>query len=95
MSTPLDMLLNAVKGSIGAHAEQQKHTGFDPSGLIDQISSLFGQHQAQHGGASSPLPASQDPYGDPGLTSSSAPRANVKPASADPYGDPADQGSRR
>ena len=92
MPSPLDMLLDAVKGSIGAHADQQRQSGFDPSALISQISGLFGQHQAQYGDHSAPRPASQDPYGDPGASQGAGgARANVKPASADPYGDPADK----
>ena len=39
---------------------------------------LFGQHAAATG--QQILPASQDPYGDPG--------AGILPASQDPYGDP-------
>ncbi len=94
MASPLDMLLDAVKNSIGDHAGQQAHTGFDPSALINQVTNIFGQHQAQHGNSAAPIPASQDPYGDPGLTGANVAGrvpANVKPASADPYGDPADQ----
>lgn len=87
MSSPLDFLLNAVKSSIGSHTDQQRHTGFDPSNLVDEISNIFARHGAQHG-AGNPLPASRDPYGDPGA--SPAPD-KVKPASADPYGDPADK----
>ena len=90
MTSPLDMLLNAVKSSIGAHAEQQGHTGFDPSALVSEISGLFGKHQEQHG-SGRVVPASQDPYGDPGAALGAQ---NVKPASADPYGDPADQAGR-
>ena len=85
------MLLNAVKSTIGDHATQQAHTGFDASALLNQVTSLFGQHQAQYGGSGgAPRPASADPYGDPGASTSSA--RNVKPASADPYGDPGAQG---
>ena len=93
MSSPLDMLLNAVKSTIGDHATQQAHTGFDASALLSQVTQLFGQHQAQYGGPSgAPRPASEDPYGDPGANAPSA--RSVKPASADPYGDPGAQGGR-
>ncbi len=97
MSSPLDMLLNAVKNSITSHTDQQKHTGFDPSDLLGQITGIFGAHQAQHGNPAAPIPASQDPYGDPGAVApgGAGARANVKPASEDPYGDPADQERRR
>jgi hypothetical protein len=96
MSSPLDMLLNAVKSSITSHAEQQKHTGFDPSDLLGHITGIFGEHQARHGNPAAPLPASQDPYGDPGAgpSAGAGPKGNVKPASQDPYGDPADQERR-
>ncbi len=88
----LDSLLDSVKNAITDHSNQQKQTGFDPSGLLNKVADLFGAHQ-QPGGSSNVRPASQDPYGDP---ADQAPGGGkVKPASQDPYGDPADQGSRR
>jgi hypothetical protein len=37
-----------------------------------------------------PLPASEDPYGDPADEYIASEDSNVRPASEDPYGDPAD-----
>lgn len=74
----LNFLLGQVQNAISNHAGQQQQTGFDPSGLLGEVESLFGQHAANTG--QSIQPASQDPYGDPGQ--------NVLPASQDPYGDP-------
>ena len=76
----LNFLLSQVQNAITQHAGQQQETGFDPSGLLSQVEGLFGQHAAATG--QSILPASQDPYGDPG---------GILPASQDPYGDPANQ----
>ncbi len=74
----LNMLFNAVQGAIQNHAGQQQETGFDPSGLLGEVEGLFSQHAAATG--QQILPASQDPYGDPGR--------GILPASQDPYGDP-------
>ena len=83
----MDVLLNAVKTSIGSHVAQQSHTGFDPSALVNEIGGLFPDHQNQHGPGA--LPASQDPYGDPaGGRAATGVHGNIKPASQDPYGDP-------
>src|SRR5205809_6508085 len=86
----LDFLLNKVKDAISQHADDQQHTGFDPSGLLSQVEGLFGQHAEQTG---QPLPsvrpASEDPYGDPADQ-----QQGILPASRDPYGDPADEADR-
>ena len=84
----LDWLLQQVKGAVLNHSNQQQETGFNPSGLLNQIEDLFGQHAANTG--QQIRPASQDPYGDP-----AGQFGNVRPASQDPYGDPADQEGRR
>ena len=76
----LNFLLGQVQNAITNHAGQQQQTGFDPSGLLNEVEGLFGQHAAATG--QSILPASQDPYGDAGA------QANIRPASEDPYGDP-------
>lgn len=75
----LSFLLDQVRNAITQHAGQQQQTGFDPSGLLGQVEGLFGQHAAATG--QQILPASQDPYGDPGA-------GGIRPASQDPYGDP-------
>lgn len=80
----LNELFQQVVGAVQNHSAQQQHTGFDPSGLLGQISNLFGQHAQSTG--QQIQPASQDPYGDPANN-----QANIRPASEDPYGDPADQ----
>jgi hypothetical protein len=74
----LNFLFNQVQNAISNHANQQQDTGFNASGLLGEVESLFTQHAATTG--QQILPASQDPYGDPG--------ANILPASQDPYGDP-------
>jgi hypothetical protein len=74
----LNFLMNQVQNAITNHAGQQQQTGFDPSNLLGEVEGLFNQHAQATG--QSILPASQDPYGDPG--------ASVLPASQDPYGDP-------
>ena len=59
-------------------------------GLMDEIEDVVGdltggnRDNNQQGGI---LPASQDPYGDPGAQ-------GILPASQDPYGDPGAQGIR-
>jgi hypothetical protein len=85
----LDSLLDSVKQTIIGHVEQGGHQNFDTGGLLSKITDVFGNHARNNPG--SPLPASRDPYGDPGAGGG---RGNVKPASQDPYGDPADQGRK-
>lgn len=85
----------------------------DTDGLIGQVAGLFRGHAEQTGGQfpeqysqgpyDNVLPASQDPYGDPGDNtqgyqqaqyggqSAADAQAGILPASQDPYGDPADQ----
>lgn len=102
----LNMLLDQVKNAIFNSSQTPHQPGHDPDGLIDQITGLFGQHHAQQGTIQNPLPASQDPYGDPADQSPQqggqrgyAPQQGnpyqqfpgLRPASEDPYGDPADQ----
>ena len=81
----LDSLLDSVKSAITNHVQQGGHSNFDTGGLLSKITDLFGHHQQSN----APIPASKDPYGDPGGA-----RANAKPASQDPYGDPADEKKR-
>lgn len=91
----MDGLFQLVKDSILNHSNEQKHTGFDPSNLLNHIGELFGNHGAQSATLPKGVkPASQDPYGDP---ADQAPlnAKNIKPASQDPYGDPADQEAKR
>ena len=91
----LDSLLDSVKQTITGHVEQGGHQNFDTGGLLGKITDLFGAHARNNPG--SPLPASRDPYGDPGAGGAGGAgggRGNVKPASQDPYGDPADQGRK-
>jgi hypothetical protein len=92
MASNLGSLLDAVKSTITDHSDRQKHTGFDPSGLLNQISDLFGKHEAAS--KRDVRPASEDPYGDPADQTNAAGRGKVKPASEDPYGDPADEKRR-
>ena len=80
----LDGLLEQVKNAVTQHSTNRP--GFDPGQLVSQITNLFANHP--HNRPGSPLPASQDPYGDPAEQSG---QRNVKPASQDPYGDPADR----
>jgi len=61
----LNALLEQVKNAIFSSSTTPHQPGHDPDGLIGQISGLFGQHQQQAGTMQNPLPASQDPYGDP------------------------------
>lgn len=61
----LNMLLDQVKRAIFNSPSTPHQPGHDPDGLIDQISGLFGQHEAQAGTVQNPRPASEDPYGDP------------------------------
>lgn len=93
-------LFGQVMNAITNHSGQQQHTGFDPSGLLNEVQGLFSQHAENTGQV---LPASQDPYGDPadapmssgrGYGSGSGGYGNVLPASQDPLGDPADDADR-
>ncbi len=86
MGMGMDFLLNAVKSSISQHAQDQGHTGFDPSQLLGHIDQIFQQHQSSQ----NVQPASRASYGDPGAGRF----GSVKPASQDQYGDPADEPSR-
>ncbi len=80
-------LLDRVKQAIYDNPDTPHQPANDPGGLISDIEKLFGQAR-QSNGDRSVLPASQDPYGDPGEQNF----GNVRPASEDPMGDPADQG---
>ena len=86
----LNGLLDQVKQAIFNNPTTPQQPGNDAGGLIGTIEGLFGQHQQQYGGGAgsmnNPLPASQDPYGDPADQAGSA--GNPLPASQDPYGDP-------
>ena len=82
----LDSLLDSVKQSIVNHVQQGGHQNFDTGGLLGKITDLFGKHQQN--ADRNVVPASRDPYGDPGEQRGGG---NVKSASQDPYGDPADQ----
>lgn len=84
----LGNLLGQVLGAISNHADQQQHTGFDPSNLLNEVQGLFQQHAANTG--QTVLPASQDPYGDP-ADQAAVGYSNIRPASQDPMGDPADR----
>lgn len=101
----LNSLLDQVKQAIFDNPSTPHAPGNDPGNLIGTIEGLFNQHQQQYGGGApgtmgNPLPASQDPYGDPadqfpqGGGSQGNPYQQfpgLRPASEDPYGDPADQ----
>jgi len=97
----LNELFEQITNAITHHSNQQQHTGFDPSGLLSQIESLFGQHADNTGQEFNPnsrgnfgnvRPAGEDRYGDPADQEVGNRRfGNVRPASQDPYGDPADQ----
>lgn len=87
----LDFLLQKVKDAIYNDDSNMYHPGSDRGGLIRQIEDIFIQHQTQHPGTiANPLPASQDPYGDP-ADQQYGRFGNIRPASEDPLGDPADQ----
>jgi hypothetical protein len=60
----VDELLEMVKQSVVKHSDDQRHTGFDPSGLLGNIERLFDQHRDRMQDESI-RPASEDPYGDP------------------------------
>lgn len=88
----IDELLDRVKQSVLKHSDDQRHTGFDPGGLLGHIEELFGQHR-NSGDGRQVRPASQDPYGDPADQGPGG--RSVRPASQDPYGDPADEPAKR
>lgn len=77
----LDDLLRQVKDAITNHSnDREQHGGYEPSGLLGTIESLFGNHAGNENVASS----NQDPYGDPGQQAT----GNVASSDTDPYGDP-------
>ena len=93
----LNALLNQVKQAIYNDPTTPHTPTSDPSGLIGQIESLFGQHQTalQQGnyayagsGSQHVRPASEDPLGDPGAGQGQQQFAGLRPASEDPLGDP-------
>lgn len=86
----LNDLLGRVLGAISNHSDQQQHTGFDPSDLLNEVQGIFGQHTGNTN--QQVLPASQDPYGDP--ADQNGQYGNIRPASEDPLGDPADDADR-
>ena len=62
----LDSLLDQVKQAITKHSTGGQ---FDAGSLIGHITDLFGKHpQNNPGNPGNVKPASQDPYGDPGVT---------------------------
>jgi hypothetical protein len=69
-------LFQSVTQAIGRHNDPNQPQ-YPQSGLMGVVENLFQQHAQS---TNQTLPASQDPYGDPG--------GNVQPASQDPYGDP-------
>jgi hypothetical protein len=106
----LDFLLGKVKDLIYDDDNTTYKRG-DNHGLIGQVEDLFGQitgrpRQSAPGTIDNPLPASQDPYGDPAdlepqqrQYAGNRPYSeeelyrqypNLRPASQDPHGDPAD-----
>jgi hypothetical protein len=89
----LGNLFGQVMNAISNHADQQQHTGFDPTPLLNEVQGLFSQHAANTG---QPLPASMDPMGDPADAryGSATGYGNIRPASEDPRGDPADDADR-
>ena len=76
----LGSLFQSVTQAISQHNDPNQPQ-YPQSGLMGVVESLFQQHAQSSG---QPLPASQDPYGDPGAGG----QGNVRPASQDPYGDP-------
>jgi len=89
----LDFLLQKVKDAIFNDDGNMYQPGSDRGNLIGNIENIFRDHAAsypQQGTINNPLPASQDPLGDP--ADQEARRfGNIRPASEDPLGDPADQ----
>jgi hypothetical protein len=100
---PLDLLFGQISKEIQNHASPNTPgPSYDPSGLLNTLGGLFGQHAQQSGqdfggygdNNSGIAPASEDPYGDPADSAQSGTNAafgDVRPASEDPFGDPADQ----
>ena len=90
----LSSLFNQVRDAITQHSADNQGN-LNANGLIGEVEQLFNQHPLNnYNNNQGILPASQDPYGDPGLAGSYAPAdraAGILPASADPYGDPANQ----
>ena len=65
-------------------------------GVKRRINDFLGARGKRRGTRDNPLPASEDPYGDPAdevasRTGRTMAGRNVRPASEDPYGDPADE----
>lgn len=98
----LESLLQRVKDAIFDDDRTPYQRG-DSGGLISQIENIFGQTRAEHGTFDNPIPASQDPLGDPadfeprrGSSSEDLRQQfpGLRPASEDPLGDPADQERR-
>ncbi len=90
----LSQLFEQITGAILHHSNQQQDTGFDPSGLLNHVQDIFGQHAANTGQQFAPgnlRSSSQDQYGDAADQGGSGRFGNVRPASQDPYGDPADR----
>ncbi|MEP7121344.1 MAG: translation initiation factor [Byssovorax sp.] len=83
----LDGLLEQVKQAITSHTSDNR--GGDNSTLFGKLADMFGNHPHNN----TPLPASQDRYGDPAdqRGGGGAGSRNIKPASQDPYGDPGDK----
>lgn len=81
---PLDLLFGQVKDAITNHSSPNTPgPSYDPSGLLGQLSGLFGQHAPQIGHDFEDQSGGQygGQYGG----------QNVAPSSQDPWGDPADQ----
>ncbi len=81
----LDGLLDQVKQAITNHSSDSRNG--DHSTLFGKLADMFGSHPHNN----TPLPASQDRYGDPADQAGGGRSRNVKPASQDPYGDPGDK----
>ncbi len=79
----LNMLLDQVKNAVINDPNTSYKQG-DTHGLIGQLESLFGQHQAAQ-----TQPQGMDPYG--GVPNEAGQFGNVKSSNQDQYGDPADQ----
>jgi hypothetical protein len=93
----LDYLLQRVKDAIFNDDDNMYRSGSDRGSLIGNIERIFGEHTAdspRQGTLDNPLPASQDPLGDP-ADQERGRFGNIRPASEDPLGDPADQETGR